>query len=138
MINNEPFSCSPGSGTNNEAEYYALINLFVALLDRMKSGDSVEICGDSDLIISQIKGNYAVKSLKLQPLWTQANIHVLKLRDRGCAVSLEWHPREENKPADTASKRAIGIDPEKEKASRVAAPGYGTLSEAAKLAGCSA
>ena len=137
-LNNESFSCSPGSGTNNEAEYYALINLFVALLDRAQSGDFVEISGDSDLIISQINGEYAVKSWNLQPLWKRANAHLLQLRERGCAVSLCWRPREENELADAASKRAIGIDPEEEKASRVAAPGYGTLSEAAKLAGCSA
>ncbi len=137
-INDEAFSCSPGSGTNNEAEYYALINLFVALLDRVQSDDSVEICGDSDLIISQINGDYAVKSWKLQPLWKQASTNMLQLRERGCTLSLYWHPRERNELADAASKRAIGTDPEKEKASRAVAPGYGTLSDAAKIAGCSA
>jgi ribonuclease HI len=136
-INNESFSCSPGSGTSNEAEYHALINLLVALLDRVRAGDCLEICGDSELIIRQINGDYAVKAWNLQQLWKQANAHMLPLRERGCAVSLDWHPREENALADAASKRAIGIDLEKEKAFRVA-PGYGTLSEAAKLAGCSA
>lgn len=137
-INDESFSCSPGSGTNNEAEYHALIALLTTLIERVQTEDSIKIFGDSDLIISQINGDYAVKSWKLQPLWKQASTYVLQLRDRGCSVSLYWHPRKENELADAASKRAIGTDPEKEKASRVAAPGYGTLSEAAKLAGCSA
>jgi hypothetical protein len=72
------------------------------------------------------------------PLWKQADDRLSKLREKCSNVSLHWHPREKNELADAASKRALGIDPEKEKASRIPAPGYGTLSEAAKLAGFSA
>jgi ribonuclease HI len=115
-INNESCSRSPGKGTNNEAEYHALLNLLVALLDQVQSGDSVEIRGDSEVIIKQINREYKVRAPNLQPLWEQANAHMMQLRERGCAVSLHWHRREENTLADAASKRAIGINPEAENA----------------------
>ena len=67
-IHDESFSCSPGSGTNNEAEYHALMNLIAGLLDRVHSEDCVEICGDSDLVVNQINGEYAVRSATLFPL----------------------------------------------------------------------
>jgi len=137
-INDESFSCSPGSGTNNQSEYHALMNLITGLLDRVHSEDCVEICGDSDLVVNQINGEYAVRSANLFPLWRQAGDKLTKLREKCSNVSLCWHPREKNELADAASKRAIGIHPETEQASRNPAPGYGTLSESAKLAGCSA
>src|SRR5208337_4135084 len=71
-------------------------------------------------------------------LWKQADDRLSKLRERCSNVSLHWHPREKNELADAESKRAIGVDPDAKKASRVPAPGYGTQSEAAKIAGCSA
>jgi len=137
-INQQPFSSSPGRGTNNEAEYHALINLLAALVERVQPEDSVEIGGDSELVISQVHGDYSVRSAKLYPLWKQADGCLDKLRRKCSRVSLRWHAREENQLADAASKRAIGVDPEREKASRAPSPGYGKLTEAAKLAGSSA
>jgi ribonuclease HI len=66
-INGGSFSCSAGRGTNNEAEYHALINLIAGLLDRVLSEDCVEICGDSDLVVNQINREYAVRSANLFP-----------------------------------------------------------------------
>jgi hypothetical protein len=88
--------------------------------------------------MSQVNGDYSVRSANLFPLWKQADHRLVKLREKCSKVSLRWHAREKNQLADALSKRAIGIDPAAEKAPPMPAPGYGTLTEAAKLAGSSA
>ncbi|RIK11168.1 MAG: ribonuclease H [Acidobacteria bacterium] len=59
-----------GTGTNNEAEYAALIaGLEVAL---EYGASDIEVRADSELIVRQLSGQYRVKSANLKPLHAKA------------------------------------------------------------------
>jgi ribonuclease HI len=55
-----------GAATNNVAEYRALL-LGLALAAELGAGD-VELIGDSELVVRQIKGEYRVKDAALREL----------------------------------------------------------------------
>ena len=57
-VNDEGFCRHLGWGTNNQAEYGALIAALDDLLSRVQSQDVVAVCGDSELVISQVTGEY--------------------------------------------------------------------------------
>ena len=58
-----------GRATNNVAEYRALL-LGIALAEELGAGE-VELVGDSELIVKQVKGEYRVKDAALQDLHRQ-------------------------------------------------------------------
>jgi len=89
-----------GEGTNNIAEYLALIR---ALEIAKRIGENeVHIKTDSELLARQINGEYRVKDRKLKPL--KARVDALM---RGMKVKVEHVPREQNEEADELSKRAV-------------------------------
>lgn len=91
-----------GSGTNNIAEYTAVIR---ALETAHRLGDKeVHIKSDSQLIIRQLTGEYKVKDPKLKPLKTQ-----VESLCRGLRVSFEHIPREHNTEADKLSKEGAEL-----------------------------
>src|SRR3954447_14735196 len=55
-----------GSATNNVAEYRAL--LLAIELARAAGAREVELIGDSELIVKQVRGEYRVKDANLKPL----------------------------------------------------------------------
>jgi ribonuclease HI len=73
--------------TNNEAEYLAVIK---ALEDNQDS--EIEILSDSELMVNQLKHNYAIKNDRLRELAQQ----VWKLAE-GRKVIYSWVPREQNR-----------------------------------------
>jgi ribonuclease HI len=85
--------------TNNTAEYAALLEglRFAQTLDFL----SLEIRGDSKLVIEQINGR-----------WNCNAAHLLKLRNdcqallTGIRWTATWMPREQNEHADGLSRRA--------------------------------
>jgi ribonuclease HI len=83
-----------GPATNNVAEYRAM--LLGIELARELGATEVELVGDSELVVRQIKGEYKVKKAELKPLF----LEVL----RGLRQFDEWAvrhvPREENEAAD--------------------------------------
>lgn len=89
-----------GVVTNNFAEYSGLI----ALLERVRELGikKIEIRGDSNLVIEQMKGNWKVKNTELKPLHAKA-----RELASGLDVSYIWIPREENERCDAAVKFAI-------------------------------
>ena len=65
----------PGEMTNNEAEYHTLIEALGALARRLgeKAGQiSLEVRGDSQLVIQQILGNWKAKDERMRALRDQA------------------------------------------------------------------
>jgi len=95
---------SPGTGTNNQAEYLAVINA----LDYLTGFEpqSVLIMADSQLVIYQLTGVYAIKS----PAMAELADRVFELIKRlGCRVDFKWIPREENKFADALASKAAGM-----------------------------
>jgi ribonuclease HI len=90
-----------GSTTNNVAEYKGLLLGLEAAHEL--GARSVEVRADSQLLIRQLKGEYAVKHPGLKPLHAEA----LRLLGNFDKVDLAHVPREENKLADEMSNRAI-------------------------------
>lgn len=90
-----------GLGTNNQAEYRGLI---LGLRHALGMGaDEVTVHGDSQLVLRQLEGRYAVKAPGLKALHEEA----LLLLARFHKVRLEWVPRERNSAADQASRDAL-------------------------------
>ena len=88
------------NGTNNVAEYIGLIK---GLERAIELGiKEITIKGDSQLVINQMKGIYAVKSPRIYPLWKRAQELASKFRK----IKFEWVSREDNKIADELSARA--------------------------------
>jgi ribonuclease HI len=78
--------------TNNQAEYRTLIAALEWLADRLgpeARQSSVQIYGDSLLVISQLRGIWKVKKADLRPLVDQA----LAALKRFGAYDLQWHDR---------------------------------------------
>lgn len=88
--------------TNNVAEYHALIEALEWLLAAGHEGEPVEIRSDSQLVVRQLSGEYAVRSGRIRPLYKRARRLLSRFRD----IRLRWVPREENEEADLLSRRA--------------------------------
>ena len=90
-----------GRQTNNVAEYQGLL---LGLRHAQELGaKAIAVSADSQLMIRQLQGRYAVKHAGLKPLHAEA-LRLLRAFDR---VKLEHIPREENTLADEMSNRAI-------------------------------
>jgi ribonuclease HI len=91
---------SLGKTTNNVAEYKGLI---LGLTEAQKRGvREVEVRADSELMIKQLNGKYAVRNEGLKPLYNEAKALLESFKWRA-----EHIPREENTEADEMSNRAI-------------------------------
>lgn len=91
-----------GRGTNNEAEYHAVI-AGVGLAVEM-GAKTVTVHGDSQLVLRQLEGKYKVKAENLVDLHAEAKRRLAKFAQ----VSFIWVPREENAEADRLAREAIG------------------------------
>lgn len=90
-----------GRGTNNQAEYRGLL---LGLRHALALGATgIVVRGDSQLVLRQLEGRYAVKAAGLRELHAEA----LQLLARFESVRLEWIPRERNAEADQASRDAL-------------------------------
>lgn len=90
-----------GESTNNVAEYMGLI----LGLKRAKAIGikELEVLSDSELMVRQLKGEYAVKAEHLKPLHEEAKA----LLGSFPAIEIRHIPREDNAAADEMSNRAI-------------------------------
>ncbi len=94
------------NATNNEAEYYGLlIGLQTCVEERLVG--TLRVYGDSQLVIRQMKGMYAVRHPRLLELHTAVCDLVRKLTTGGCKVSYEHLLRSANRRADELSNMAI-------------------------------
>lgn len=102
-------AAEPGSAqaTNNVAEYTAFLKGIEAAKELVPKGDSLEILGDSELVIKQLKKEYAVNAPTLIELYGKTSLKLHDLRMSGISVTLRWIPREENREADKLSKLAV-------------------------------
>ena len=96
-----------GETTNNVAEYKAVI-FALKKAKHLVGGDKaleteIEIRSDSELIVSQLKGEYKIKDDELKPLF----IDVWNLRQDFKSVEFKLIPREENKIADMLLNDAL-------------------------------
>jgi len=90
-----------GLGTNNQAEYQAVI----AGLEKagVLGATDVEVRADSQLIVEQLNGRYKVKDEALRPLFQKA----FALSRRFHNFSICHIPREANREADRLACQAL-------------------------------
>ncbi len=87
--------------TNNEAEYMGLIfGLILCIQLRIKH---IKVYGDSQLVIKQMRGEYAVKNERLKKLYED----VQKLLPEFESISFEHVRREKNARADQLANEAV-------------------------------
>jgi len=90
-----------GEGTNNQAEYTALVR---ALEEAKKlKADEVSIFMDSELIVKQIKQEYKVKNKDLGVLF----VKVWNLLQKFAKWDIKHVRREKNKKADELVNKAL-------------------------------
>jgi len=92
---------SIGAATNNVAEYRAL--LLAIARARALGARSVDLVGDSELIVRQVRGEYKVKDPGLRPLHA-AVAQALRGFERW---SIRNVPRDENAAADALVNAAL-------------------------------
>jgi ribonuclease HI len=90
-----------GVATNNVAEYRALIR--GAELAREAGADEVELIGDSELIVKQVRGEYKVKDAGLKPLHAEARAALAGFAE----WSVRHVRREQNARADELVNQAL-------------------------------
>jgi ribonuclease HI len=90
-----------GENTNNVAEYMGLI---LGLRRAKAMGiKELEVLSDSELLVRQLKGEYAVKADHLKPLHDEAKALLRAFPE----IDVRHIPREDNAAADEMSNRAI-------------------------------
>jgi ribonuclease HI len=90
-----------GPGTNNVAEYTALI---IGLEEALRHDvEELEVRMDSKLVVEQMNGRWRVRDPKLRPLATRARALLLRLP----SWRIGHIPRAENSVADALANRAI-------------------------------
>lgn len=93
-----------GETTNNRAEYEALIRALTAAYEF--GFDRVDVRGDSELIVRQVRGEWNTNDPELRELRVTAR----ELLDRFDAWTLEHVPREVNERADELATEALDHD----------------------------
>jgi ribonuclease HI len=95
------FSRAIGQGTNNIAEYTALI---VALQEALLlKADEVSVKTDSELMARQVSGAYAVKHENIKPLFEQVKHLVTGFK----TFQIAHVPREQNSEADALVRQVL-------------------------------
>lgn len=91
--------------SNNEMEYEGLIEglIWATRLDLQ----SLEICGDSELIIKQVTGEYSVRNHRLSALLSKVRALLEDNSDLHC--TFRHIPREENTITDSLANLAIDV-----------------------------
>ncbi|MBI2930790.1 MAG: ribonuclease HI family protein [Planctomycetes bacterium] len=88
--------------TSNVAEYTGVVRALEWLTAQQLTRESVQVVGDSELIIKQLKGEYKVRSARLAPLYKRAR----ELSSAFPSLRFQWVPREQNRDADALTNRA--------------------------------
>ncbi len=90
-----------GEATNNVAEYRALIAGIARAAEL--GATELELIGDSELVVRQVRGEYKVKNAGIKPLHAE----VVEALDRFESWSIEHVRREENAEADALVNQAL-------------------------------
>jgi len=100
-----------GKGTNNTAEYKALIGCLEKLLELGLDEKEIEIYGDSNLIIKQVNGEWKCNKEHLIPFKN----HAQQLKGLFANLTIKWVKREKNQIADNLSKKGLNGKEEESK-----------------------
>lgn len=89
--------------TSNIAEYLALIEGLIALQDMGLFEDTINVSGDSKIVISQMCGQSAIHAEGMKELYELA-YSITQEFDR---IYFEWRKRSKNKAADMLTRYAL-------------------------------
>jgi ribonuclease HI len=92
----------PAPCTNNLAEYEAVRRGMELLFEA--GAETVEVFGDSKLVISQLTEEYRCESESLFPLWMQCRELMTQFR----YINFYWIPRSQNTEANDLAQKASG------------------------------
>ncbi|MFD1644790.1 ribonuclease HI [Haloarchaeobius litoreus] len=90
-----------GNATNNQAEYEALLRVLEVAVDY--GYDEVEIRGDSELIVKQVRGEYDTND----PTLREKRVTVRELLSNFDSWAISHVPREINERADELANEAL-------------------------------
>lgn len=90
-----------GNGTNNQAEYKAVLAGLKAAAEF--NADEVVLYIDAELIIRQLAGKYKVKNMLLRPLYAEAVELLKKFKN----ISIDFVGHSGNEEAHTLAKAAL-------------------------------
>jgi ribonuclease HI len=94
----------PNNGTNNVAEYSALLTGISKAIEL--GWDKVSIEGDSKLVVNQINGTWRINKAHLKSLYNQIISELSKFE----SYTIKWIPREKNFVADELASKALGYE----------------------------
>lgn len=100
-----------GLKTNNQAEYLALLLGMLVLQKYVKTGDTVSIISDSELMVKQLKGEYKVRMPTLKPLFALAHAMLYMLKGTVKHV-LRADNKEADKMANYGLDNKVSVPPE--------------------------
>ena len=92
--------------TSNFAEYRAVIEALRWLEKTGCTDEAIVLRSDSQIVVYQVTGTYAVRSPAIWPLWSEAS----ELARRFSQLSFEWVRRTQNKEADALTRKAYAAD----------------------------
>lgn len=95
-----------GDRTNNQAEWLGLIKALEIAVERFPDLHMLAIRSDSRLVVKQALGEWKVRG-HLKSLDARAQELAQELGDRGCTVTIEHVPREQNARADRLVTRLL-------------------------------
>jgi ribonuclease HI len=90
-----------GTATNNVAEYRELIRGIELAAEH--GATSVDLLGDSELVVKQVRGEYRVKDVNLKPLHAEAKSKLSSFSE----WSFNHVRREQNAEADALVNQAL-------------------------------
>lgn len=102
-----------GNQTNNHAEYRGLIHGLEAAVAWVRPHDGLRVEGDSQLVIRQVTGHYAVRNDGLIPLHARATRALAALHPAGTPPSsfrIAHIPRELNGEADAMANAVLDAE----------------------------
>jgi len=105
VIQKTGIECQGEGATNNVAEYAGLLHALEFLIENKNTG-SIEIYGDSKLVINQVNGDWRCKQEHLQKLLDKVHECLDKFFD----WTAGWVPRDQNSLADGLSKWETVLD----------------------------
>lgn len=96
------YGASIGVGTNNAAEYRALIEALKHINKNftLKAEEPLTVFSDSELLVNQINGRYRVRSEKLTTLFHEVQSLLKELERKRIQTRIKHVSRERNKISD--------------------------------------
>lgn len=95
------------SATNNQAEYRGVTAAAFFLNGLKELPSRLEFWSDSQLIVNQLNGKYAVHDDTLRPFFNDSRMLLESLRRKGSKVTMNWFRRENNSEADELCNQVL-------------------------------